>query len=422
MVGARAIRTLDISAALFRETILNQHQEVDYIVFDHWELDKQGIDWIIAWDRQDSFTQSTDHQNILPLFQEWLDLHSGDWRVGYLNYDLKNQLHPDIPFQTIQNKSALAIDFFVPKILFIGKNNQVEAHLHPSAQLPKWAKANQIHPSPKLKFKLQVDSKTYHQNIHRIQQLIRQNELHEVNYCIEWQANGNIPLPSQTYYDLHRQMQAPFSCYFSMSGTHLLCNSPERFLKKIGNQLITQPIKGTSPRFTDPLKDEASKQSLLQEKDLTENLMTVDFVRNDLSKIAQKGSVQVQELAQIYSFSQVHQLISTITCDISEATNFEQILRATFPMGSMTGAPKNNALEFIDEAENFDRGIYSGSVGYFDPQDDFDFNVVIRSLIYDEDTHTSFVRAGGAITADSIAENEWQECLLKAQKIISHFE
>ena len=180
--------------------------------------------------------------------------------------------------------------------------------------------------------------------------------------------------------------------------------------------MVSQPIKGTAKRFIDPSEDKEMIEKLsLDPKERSENIMITDLVRNDLSKIATKGSVKVEELCKIYSFEQVHQMISTISCTVPENLPPVEIIRNTFPMGSMTGAPKISAMQIIEELEDAKRGLYSGAVGYFSPKNDFDFNVVIRSILYNAATKYVSYSVGGAITAKSIPENEYEECLLKAK-------
>jgi len=197
---------------------------------------------------------------------------------------------------------------------------------------------------------------------------------------------------------------------------YLLSASPERYLKKQGNKIISQPIKGTAKRSLDKLEDRELKLALEKDgKERAENIMIVDLVRNDLSKSALKGSVSVEELCKVYSFDQVHQMISTVTARVSPDKNPVDIIRETFPMGSMTGAPKVSAMRIIEELEVTKRGLYSGSVGYFTPKDDFDFNVVIRSILYDQTAKYVSFSVGSAITAKASPEKEYEECLLKAK-------
>ena len=214
-----------------------------------------------------------------------------------------------------------------------------------------------------------------------------------------------------------------FGAYLKYFDQYLICASPERFICKRNNQLISQPIKGTAKRFTDSIEDEKSKQQLVSDpKERAENIMITDLVRNDLSRTAQKGSVRVDELCGIYSFLQVHQMISTITSKLDPQYSIVDALKLTFPMGSMTGAPKISVMKIIEELEETKRGLYSGAIGYFTPEGDFDFNVVIRSILYNyENKYLSF-SVGSAITSLSIPENEYDECLLKAKAMLEVLE
>jgi para-aminobenzoate synthetase component 1 len=157
---------------------------------------------------------------------------------------------------------------------------------------------------------------------------------------------------------------------------------------------------------------------LQSEKEKAENLMIVDLVRNDLARSSKTGSVKVEELFGIYSFSQVHQMISTVSSQIKETTSAVEAIKNAFPMGSMTGAPKVMAMELIEKYENTKRGLYSGAIGYFAPNSDFDFNVVIRSIQYNESKQYLNFEVGSAITYDSDANLEYEECLLKAQAMM----
>jgi len=198
-----------------------------------------------------------------------------------------------------------------------------------------------------------------------------------------------------------------------------LSASPERFLKKINNKLISQPIKGTIKRGGSKIEDENLKFALKNDnKELAENIMIVDLVRNDLTRTVLNASVKVEELCEIYSFKQVHQMISTISAEIDNNLALSDIFKNTFPMGSMTGAPKIRAMEIIEKYEKTKRGLYSGAVGYINPKGDFDFNVVIRSIFYNSENNYLSFTVGGAITANSVPENEYNECLLKAKAIL----
>lgn len=245
---------------------------------------------------------------------------------------------------------------------------------------------------------------------------IHRGDIYEANFCQEFYAEDLQINPVQTFLKLNSISRPPFSTYLRLKDKYLLSASPERFLRKDGQRLISQPIKGTARRSHDPEQDRKLKRELQQnEKERSENIMIVDLVRNDLSHTAKPGSVQVTELCQVYSFMQVHQMISTVEAEIREGTSFAQVIKHAFPMGSMTGAPKISAMKIIEELEETKRGLYSGSVGYVTPDRDFDFNVVIRSILYNATKKYASYSVGSAITAKSIPHNEYEECLLKAK-------
>jgi para-aminobenzoate synthetase component 1 len=272
----------------------------------------------------------------------------------------------------------------------------------------------------KIKIKARTSKTQYIENVNALKKHIKRGDIYEVNYCIEFFAEDVVINPIEVFCKLYKNTKAPFSCFVKCNNSYLLCASPERYLKKENNKLISQPIKGTIKRGENSAEDSILKNILLHNiKEQTENAMIVDLVRNDLSRIAKKASVNVEELFGIYTFETLHQMISTISCEIKENTNFNDILKATFPMGSMTGAPKIRAMQLIDEYENINRGLYSGSVGYILPNGNFDFNVVIRSIQYNEATRYLSIMVGSAITDMCNAEEEYNECLLKAQAMIN---
>ncbi len=212
----------------------------------------------------------------------------------------------------------------------------------------------------------------------------------------------------------------PFSSFYRIHDKYLLCASPERYLKKTGDKILSQPIKGTLKRTSDSKEDDIKKHEfLLNAKERSENVMIVDLVRNDLSKVCGEATVSVEELFHVYSFPQVHQMISTISGKIPIQMNISEIIFATFPMGSMTGAPKKRVMELIEKYEKTKRGLFSGAVGYITPGNDFDFNVVIRSILYNEKEKYISIQAGAAITFSSDAEKEYEECLLKVNAMIN---
>ncbi|HEY5967240.1 MAG TPA: anthranilate synthase component I family protein, partial [Chitinophagaceae bacterium] len=262
-----------------------------------------------------------------------------------------------------------------------------------------------------------VSKTEYIETIGQLKKHILRGDCYEINYCMEFFAADAVVDPLSVYQRLSTTSPNPFSALYRLEDKWLICASPERFLKKEGSKILSQPIKGTSSRFLkDDKKDKRSKEELYaSEKDRSENVMVVDLVRNDLARVCKEGTVKVDELFGIYSFPQVHQMISTVSGELKEEISFSEIIRSTFPMGSMTGAPKRRVMELIDQYERSGRGIFSGAVGYTTPENDFDFNVVIRSIMYNaSEKYLSFM-AGSGITFYSDAEKEYEECLLKAQ-------
>ena len=264
------------------------------------------------------------------------------------------------------------------------------------------------------------DKKKYLEQVRKIKHHLQLGNIYEMNYCVA--INGNVRSldPFDVFSKIHKNTQAPHACLAKFGDEYIICASPELFLKKEGNKLITQPIKGTTGRGKTEIEDESLKNKLAHSiKEKSEHVMAVDVARNDLSRIAQKGSVEVNELFGIYTFRQVHQMISTISCTLKTDTGFQEIIESTFPMASMTGAPKLRAMQLIDEFEDFKRGFYSGSIGFIKENGDFDFNVVIRSVIYNERTNKIKIGIGGAITSLSEPEEEWEECMVKARSVVS---
>jgi para-aminobenzoate synthetase component 1 len=266
-----------------------------------------------------------------------------------------------------------------------------------------------------VKIHKRISKKQYLQQLDVILKHIHRGDIYEVNFCQELYAEGAKINPMEVYNHLNKISKPPFAGFLKIGDKYLLSASPERFVKKEGNKIISQPIKGTAKRLANKKADKQLAMALsLDEKERSENIMIVDLVRNDLSKTAIKGSVKVEELCKVYSFAQVHQLISTVTSQIHKNLDSVDVIKSLFPMGSMTGAPKLSAMKIIEATETTKRGLYSGAVGYFTPEDDFDFNVIIRSILYNESQQYLSYSVGGAITSKSNPEKEYQECLLKA--------
>ncbi len=248
---------------------------------------------------------------------------------------------------------------------------------------------------------------------------LHRGDIYETNYCTSLLGQLNWESPYEIWKYLYAQNPTPFGVYWEWDDHYLLCLSPERFIQKIGSRLISQPIKGTIKRGKDATEDEQLKNILQNHpKERNENVMIVDLVRNDMSKIAEKASVTVSELCAIYSFPKIHHMISTVESQINASTKIEDIFEALFPMGSMTGVPKKRAVELMHGLESSARGWYSGSVGYIEPNGNFDFNVIIRSIHYNKRMKLGKIGIGSAITLQSNMESEWRECWLKAQSLL----
>lgn len=340
---------------------------------------------------------------------------------GFLGYDLKNELE-DLESSNPDELGFPDLYFFVPKhqVLFSGEEVEITAEnpdLIHQAILNTELKKQVTGFGGEIRQRFSRED--YIETVIRLKEHIKRGDIYEVNFCQEFYAENTEINPLAAYLELNRCSPTPFSNFFKLQDRYIISATPERFLCKRKNVLISQPIKGTARRAMEPAEDEKIKQALkLSEKERSENVMIVDLVRNDLSKCALPGSVKVDELFGIYSFEQVHQMISTVSCTLAEDTPLSQVLGSTFPMGSMTGAPKISAMQLIETYEKTKRGVYSGSVGYLAPNGDFDFNVIIRTMLYNAESKYLSFQVGSAITHQAIPEHEYDECLLKAKAIL----
>ena len=362
----------------------------------------------------------------LTQLEDFFKRNEGLFRFGCLSYDLKEGLHDVVS----SNPDAIEfpdICFWVPEFVvrmdqenfeFLQGEKNEERLEFINTVLEEETNTN-FHQHD-FHFQPQLSKEAYLEKVRILQEHIQRGDIYEVNFCQEYRAE-NVAIRNvwDAYFKLNHLTQAPHSAFVAFDEFAVFCGSPERFLRKKENRLISQPIKGTARRSADPNEDEMWKRSLEKDpKERSENVMIVDLVRNDLSRVAAKDSVVVDELCGVYTFETVHQLISTISCELRAGVSFSDIMNATFPMGSMTGAPKRRAMELIESNENFKRGLYSGSIGYLDPQGNFDFNVVIRTLIYNSEKNVLSCSVGSAITIQSDPEKEYEECLIKVRRIM----
>ena len=396
-----------------------QFREVVFLDSNDYPSKYSSFDCVLA---VDAFTSlQTDYHNAFDDLKQYQQ-QSKDWLFGYLSYDLKNdteKLHSN----NFDGLHFPDLFFFQPKKLFFLKGNQIEIHylylcddelesdFHDIINCKLQTKNHKP-----LDIKQRISQGSYLSKVRSMLEHIHRGDIYEANFCMEFYAKNATIDPSNIYQKLNSISKPPLATFFKNNQHYLLCASPERYLRKEENKVISQPIKGTAKRFSDSVLDENSKKELSENpKERSENIMIVDLVRNDLSHTATKGSVEVEELCGVYTFKQVHQMISTVVSKVESTIPPIEILQTTFPMGSMTGAPKISAMKIIEELEETKRGLYSGAVGYFTPTHDFDFNVVIRSILYNAQNKYLSFSVGSAITAQSIAEQEYEECLLKAK-------
>ena len=408
---------------VFKKQLLDWSQQFREVVFmdsNDYPQEFSSFDAILA---VDAFTLiQTDYHNAFEDLQQYQQ-NTKDWLFGYLSYDLKNDSE-DLQSNNFDGLDFPDLFFFQPKKLFLLKGNQVVIHylnLCDDEVEEDWnailsSTAYTTIESPLVTVQPRISKESYIEKVTALLAHLHRGDLYEANFCMEFYAENATINPLEKFEKLNAISQTPFAVYFKNNKQFLLSATPERYLRKEGEHLISQPIKGTAKRFLDPNEDQESKEKLASDpKERAENIMITDLVRNDLSRTAQKGTVQVKELCGIYSFQQVHQMISTITSKLDDKYSLIDVLKLTFPMGSMTGAPKISAMKIIEELEVTKRGLYSGAIGYFSPNGDFDFNVVIRSILYNQEKKYVSFSVGSAITSLSNPEDEYEECMLKAR-------
>jgi para-aminobenzoate synthetase component 1 len=408
----------------FKNQLLIWAQQFDDVIWldsNNYNQKHSNYDAVLA---VDAFTSiKTDYHQGFEKLKEYQTI-TNDLIFGYLAYDLKN----DVENLSSKNFDGLGFPdlyFFQPKKLFFFKDNQVEIQYLKMVDdeikddletIPKYEEDPCDDLKNDIKIKLRIHKDEYFEKVDKMLAHIHRGDIYEANFCQEFYAEDTTINPLETYNKLNAISNPPFATFLKCDDKYLLSASPERYLKKDHQKIISQPIKGTAKRSDNLEEDEQLKSMLLKdEKERSENIMIVDLVRNDLSKTAIKGSVKVEELCKIYTFDQVHHMISTIASKVETSTHPVDIIKSTFPMGSMTGAPKISAMKIIENLEETKRGIYSGSVGYFSPEDNFDFNVVIRSIVYNEAKQYISYSVGGAITSKSNPLHEYEECLVKAK-------
>lgn len=406
---------------LFKMQMLNWANQFSICCFmdSHFYKDvHHSYDCLLAIEAVQIFDEKENIFHQLDVFYN----NCNDWIFGHFSYDLKNQIE-HLQSQNINEVNFPDIFLYQPETVITLNGNTIEIFSFKSPQsILNGINDVQINceclSSSDKKIKARINKKEYIQTVKKLKAHILKGDCYEINFCQEFFIDDVDTNTLQTYFKLLEISPSPFSCYYKLYTNYLLCASPERFLSKHEQDIFSQPIKGTAARNKDAKLDLLQKNNLYNDsKERSENVMVVDLVRNDLSKICEEGSVKTDELFGIYSFPQVYQMISTISGTLKKEIAFSEIIKATFPMGSMTGAPKYRVMQIIEQYEKTKRSLFSGSVGYITPQKDFDFNVVIRSIFYNQAKKYLNYLVGSAITVYADAEKEYAECMLKAAAI-----
>ncbi|MGB3591495.1 MAG: chorismate-binding protein [Nonlabens sp.] len=375
----------------------------------------------------------TDCQNAFKKLQHFKELHK-DWIFGLLGYDLKNEV------EQLKSKNPDIMEFpdlifYIPELVMEFKDNNLLIHFKEDKTPDFESLLNKIkgfatdrilysrNDRPQSHLVATDTREEYLDKVDMVRQHIQQGDIYEANFCTQFYATDVDFDLFRGFRDLNQNSQPPFAALARLKNYGMVSASPERYLKKTGLTVISQPIKGTARRSDNLREDDDLKSGLINDqKERSENIMIVDLVRNDLSRTAQKGTVEVTELFKLYTFKQVHQMISTIESKVSPAVTLSEILATTFPMGSMTGAPKVEAMKIIENLESFKRGAYSGALGYCKPDGDFDFSVLIRTILYNTESKNLSFSVGSAITIAAVPEREYDECLVKAAALLEVLE
>lgn len=396
-----------------------QFADVCYLQSNGYEDEYGALNAVLAVDAHDTFRSST--TQTFTQLENFRAKHAQQWMFGFFSYDLKNEiehLHTDFP-DPLEFPNAY---FFVPKILLRFTASTVEIDAQDPSTIYESIIAEKVKaPNPDFHgtIRARMSKADYMEAFTKMQEHIQRGDIYEVNLCQEFFAEDAELKPLDTYQLLNEISPTPFSTFFKAGAQYIMSASPERFLAKRGETLISQPIKGTAPRGNTPAEDERIKEELRNNpKEIAENVMIVDLVRNDMTRSAQPGTVAADKKLEIKSYQQVHQLVSTIVCQKNNNISDIAAIAHIFPPGSMTGAPKISAMRLCDRYEASRRSVYAGTVGYFAPNGDFDFNVIIRSMLYNAANRYLSFHTGGAITYAAEAEKEYAECLLKAKAIL----
>jgi para-aminobenzoate synthetase component 1 len=368
-------------------------------------------------------------------FDSWeaIPRRGGKWLFGHLNYEACRQTggyHLPVEGASKERPSEWPeVHFFHPQLVISCRRGSGEISIETFSEAVPDAAALRMEiealavpppaPLPHLKFQKDLSENAYLETIEKLRTHIWEGDCYEINICNYREAStGEHMDPLAVWTRLSQSSPAPFGMFYKTSSHWAVGASPERYLRVVDNTVWSQPIKGTAPRGATLEEDVALKEVLrTSPKEQAENVMIVDLTRSDLARVCEVGSVEVEELFGVYTFPKVHQLISTVRGTLAAGKTVFDALIASFPMGSMTGAPREKVMELIAQYERRERGLFSGTVGYIEPAGNADFNVVIRTVFGDSQTGKVHFNTGGAITWHSEARAEWAEMCLKGAAI-----
>jgi para-aminobenzoate synthetase component 1 len=403
----------------FRLKMLNWSKQFNIFCFldnSGYRYDAPAFECLLATGCKASL--QTNAGNAFEALREF-STHQKDWLFGHLAYDMKNET-AQLQSGNFDGVGFADMHFFVPQTVLQlnGQTLTIYSEDNADSIFSSIISFEQLMESTlsEIIIHSRFSKAEYIKTVQKLQRHILRGDCYEINFCQEFFSNEADIDPWSVYHKLMQLSPSPFAALYRSNDNYCICASPERYLKKLDNKIISQPIKGTASRsLTDAVLDEKNRQQLLNsDKEKSENVMVVDLVRNDLSKVCKKGTVKVDKLFGIYSFPQVHQMISTVSGELENGLDWTDAIKATFPMGSMTGAPKLRVMQLTEQYEKTRRGLFSGTIGYIDPLGNCDFNVVIRSILYNAAAKYASFQTGSAITFYSDAESEYAECLLKA--------
>ncbi len=400
--------------------MLNWSQQFSIHIFldsNNYGSAYSGYECLLAAGSQ-HFLVSNGEEQLNQLFA--LHKEHNDWLFGHIAYDYKNALFHKLSSAHQPTSDFPHLHFFIPETVCYISRDQTTLTIESVYNTDLiYQQINEVVAVPESEVKLSFTSlfnkADYIQTVEAIRSHIKEGDCYELNLCNKGYCENAVIQPLPVFHALNKLSPAPFAAYYRLNEQYMMCASPERYIRKEGDVVLSQPIKGTARRSIDKIEDEQIKDRLHNDiKERAENVMIVDLVRNDLAHSCKIGTVNVDELFGIYTYPQVHQMISTVSGQLKDGLPFTEAIRHSFPMGSMTGAPKYKVMQLIAHFERANRELFSGSVGYITPSGDFDFNVVIRSLFYNSATQYLYYQTGGAITYDSVPEQEWEEMRLKA--------